>query len=301
MLRSVAALLALVAGCSPVAWLFVYDGPEEAGTITLGQTVSSSTSDAPDRTDLPCGEPAGGGEEAWTFVAPETGSYRVRVEARYDSVVAVREGDPEGDDLACNDDFGDEAISQVTVHLERGERYSILVDGFRDRRGGYRLEVTTVDPPAPTAASTVRGSDHVAALERRCAIAPVLAEGNARGTLSPELADAAVSCGRGGRGAEVIFRVDVSERSLLQVREHSDFDAILELREGCSRDHRVIACVDDAPDVRHTALTTNLEPGTYYLILDSLEPGTAGSFQLDVSLIPDTEQGSSLPVRQGAQ
>jgi hypothetical protein len=60
----------------------------------------------------------------------------------------------------------------------------------------------------------------------------------------------------------------------------------------------VIACVDDAPDVRHTALTTTLEPGTYYLILDTFEPGTAGSWELDVSLIPDTAQGASLPVLQ---
>ena len=295
MVRSVATML-LVSGCSPVAWLFVHDGPEEVGTISVGRPVTSSTVHAPDRTDLPCGEPAGGGEEAWIFVAPETRGYRVRVDAEYDSVVAVREGDSDGEDLACNDDFGDEATSQVTVQLERGERYAIVVDGFRDRRGSYRLEVAPVETPVRAAAGPARAREDTDALEHRCREAPALADGNARGTLSPEPADAIVSCGRGGPGGEVIFRVDVASRSTLQVRERSDFDAILELREGCSTDHRVIACVDDAPDVRHTALTTNLEPGTYYLILDSFEPGTGGSFELDVSLIPDAAQGSSLPV-----
>ncbi len=288
---AVVPLLAVLGGCSPLLYVFVGGGDGEVGRIGLGQIVSSTTADDEDHWEPDCGAPAGGGDETWVFVPETRGQYRVRVEAQYDSVVAVRRGGPSGEEIACNDDFEGTNVSQLVVLLEAGETYAIVVDGYQGREGAYQLlvdreiqQLAPTDPPPPFDPAPV---EDVGAMEQRCADAPLLPEGTSQGELSPEIATATTSCGGAGRGGDVVYRVEVATASTLQVQEHSEIDAILELRSGCSEGHRVVACVDDAPDVRSTAITSYLEPGTYYLIVDSYNPGTGGPFTLDVRLVPD--------------
>jgi len=288
-----ASLLIPLSGCSPLLYVVLGgSGSGEEGIISVGQTVSSSTNGSDDDIDLDCGSADDSGDDTWTFVPPSTGTYRIHVDAGYDATLGIFRGDINGDSLGCNDDFESTASSRLVVALEAGQRYSIVVDGYDGAEGSYSLSVTQetgqmlpppIDPPQP---GTPQPED-AAAMAARCQQAPVLDWGVVQGTLVPTVAGAALSCGAGGRGADVVYRVDVTRPGTVQINETSEFDAVLELRAGCSQGHEVIACVDDAPDVRHSAITSHVAPGAYFLIVDSYSPDTGGPFTLEVSFIPD--------------
>jgi hypothetical protein len=286
----------LLGGCSPLIYVLAGGGDEgEDGTIALGQTVSSNTSGSDDDHDPNCGNTSGGPDDAWRFVAPAGGNYRFRIDASYDSVLAVYEG---GSELGCNDDYGSTSASQLVLSLSGGETYTVVVDGYSGRSGSYSLLVDqnvdapptpvppTPVPPVPVPPTPV---EDIAAVESRCVQAAPLGMGTTNGILDPSVSHATVACGSGGRGGEVIYRLIVEVPSTLALSEASDYDAILELRRGCSEGHVVVACVDDAPDTRHSAIQTHVDPGTYYVIVDSYTAGTGGPFTLDVALTPDPQ------------
>lgn len=283
----------LLGGCSPLLYVLVGGGDDGiVGTIGVGQIVSSTTEDDDDHWEARCADPRGAGDEVWTFVAPTTGQYRVRVDASYDSVVSVRRDGPSGEEIACNDDAGGTAMSEVLVRLEAQGRYAILVDGYRESMGAYRLRVTQEtqdllpqEIPGASGAAYVR--QDAAGMEARCEQAPPLREGTTRGEVTAETGTALLQCGAGGRGGDVVYRVEVAAPATFEVRASSVFDAVLELRDGCGAGARVIACVDDAPDVHNTGITTHLDPGAYFLIVDSYEAGTGGPFTLEMRLVPD--------------
>jgi hypothetical protein len=109
------------------------------------------------------------------------------------------------------------------------------------------------------------------------------------------MASAATSCGANGRGGDVVYRLQIGAPAVVSIQEESQFDAVLELRAGCTgQGAEVLQCVDDAPDTMHSAIQTRLPPGTYYLIVDSYQPGGGGPFTLNVGIAADNGPGQTL-------
>ncbi len=289
----VAATFVSLAGCSPVLWalaqLRVHRPPR---TVQVGQTVTGDTSAPDQRRRASCAGPHEGdhdADQAWTFVAPEARWYRVRVRGGYDAAVAVYRGFDDRDELGCNDDDGGSLNPRLRVRLERGESYTIVVDGYHGDHGPYELTVEPAsdrdDSPVPPA-SRVPHED-AAAMTARCASAPILTAGAHTGVIDPAVASASTSCGGGGPGGDTIYRLVVPQAATVRIRESSAFDAVLELRASCTAGARALACNDDAPDTRHAAIETHVAAGTYFLVVDSFWERSGGPFTLDVAIEPD--------------
>lgn len=289
-------------GASGEYWLSVHEqGGATGGEIALGQAVRGDTRESSNSFHPTCGA-SNGPDQAWRFVPPGTGAYTFHVDAEYDSVLAVFDDD--GGSLGCNDDFGSTRASRLVLELPDDRAVWIVVDGYQGASGRYTLRAerggapesgppgpapppSMPDPEAPTPDAP---PEQIAAMEGRCAQAPVLAAGRTLGYVDPAVAHARTSCGAGGRGGEVVYRLELGRRSHVRIAEESLFDAVLELRERCSENHRVLQCTDDTGDVYHSEIEATLPAGTYYVIVDSYGAGSSGAFSLEVAIDPMAER-----------
>ncbi|XXX80135.1 MXAN_6577-like cysteine-rich protein [Sorangium sp. So ce134] len=88
----------------------------------------------------------GAPEMAHRFTAPESGTYTIDTfGSEFDTILAVLDGDCEGEELACNDDLAIDDIfditSELTVSLEAGQTIIILVGGYESEAGHYELNI----------------------------------------------------------------------------------------------------------------------------------------------------------------
>jgi hypothetical protein len=188
------------------------------------------------------------------------------------------------------------------VDLEEGKRYLVVVDGWGGAEGDFVLAVDERPPvdvpigPTPPTGDEPPEED-VAALTARCAEAPLLTEGETEGVLIPTDAHAVTECAAGGRGPEAIYRLELEGPAHVEIEVRSDsVDAIVELRRGCTGEAaEVVACVDDAPDERHTGLSADLEAGSYVLLVDSYAPDVGGAFVLEMHITPSEEEPAPEP------
>jgi hypothetical protein len=80
-------------------------------------------------------------EREWWWRAPATGHYVISTAgSAFDTLLYVRDGGCDGEELACNDDFID-LSSQVEVDLFAGQTISIFADGFSGA-GSFVLTIT---------------------------------------------------------------------------------------------------------------------------------------------------------------
>ena len=93
--------------------------------------------------------------------------------------------------------------------------------------------------------------------------------------------DASSVPGCGGIGGpDVVYQIDLAARSLLHADVVAPFSAKVYLLEGSCADGDLAYCADKS-------MTTNpIEPGTYYLWVDSDAPQAKGNFTLTVSTTP---------------
>ncbi|MFO7564991.1 MAG: PPC domain-containing protein [Enhygromyxa sp.] len=118
------------------------DGDNTCGSMALANSLpafaSGTTSTATDSHSGSCG--GAGPDVSYTFVAPVSGYYWMTLAgSSYDTVLYVRDGDCNGVELACNDDY-DDSTSAVEVYLETDQLVTIIVDGY-DGSGSYQLSV----------------------------------------------------------------------------------------------------------------------------------------------------------------
>ena len=110
---------------------------------------------------------------------------------------------------------------------------------------------------------------------------PVVVSGTTEDVMGKTKATNAHSAACGGaEGPEVTYRIDLEERSLINVASVSPFPLRLYLRSGECEEGEVVYCALDE------FTTTPLEPGTYFLIADSDTAQAKGDFNLAVSLTP---------------
>ena len=282
----------LLGGCSPLlyALMTMRSDSRSSTELVVGQPVDGSTDDERDTITPPCGSSQGAGDERWTFVPPATARYRLTVDAQYDSVLAVYGPDDERLSVGCNDDAGSNNHSQLETDLEGGRRYFVVVDGYHDAEGSYRLGVEQVGaggppgpgpPGGPTLPTVV--PENATAMEQRCQTAPILTAGTVTGNLDPTVATARTSCGS-GPGGDVVYRLVVQQPAQVTIKLEAIFDGILELRTGCSSG--VLACNDDTGDALHSLIATHLQPGAYFVIVDTYDARNSGAYTLQVIIEP---------------
>ncbi len=141
-----------------------------------------------------------------------------------------------------------------------------------------------------------------------------LAEGKVKGALRGSSRNRSTTCTgqKGTGGPEAIYRVRLTERTLLDIEVVSEMDTVLAIRRVCDDSLTELACSDDTggasrvpvpgvdagaplpgPDARNAHLRTLLEAGTYFLLVDQAEPfGAGGEFLLDVHTSPPPAQTS---------
>ena len=281
------------AGCSPFLYLLVRlrDRGNSSGRLSLGQTVNGSNRGGSGTFSPTCGGRHENSDSEWTFVAPASDTYQFSTSADYDCVLAVYH---DTNQLGCNDDTGDTRHSVVSVALERGQTYSVVVDGYQAAVGTYALTVvrgTDTPPNVAVPNAPVVTTPQVAdapGMAARCEAAPVLTLGSTHGVIQANTATARTTCGNNGAGGDVVYRFEAPGPGLLVVREASDFDAVLELRSGCTgTPPPVFMCNDDSNDTHHAMVTAPITAGTYYVIVDSYAPTAEGPYSLQVGFIPD--------------
>jgi hypothetical protein len=112
---------------------------------------------------------------------------------------------------------------------------------------------------------------------------PVVLSGTTEDVMGKTLATDANSAECGGAGGpDVTYSITLTERSLINVATVSPFPMRMYLRDGDCTDGEVVYCADGAFS------TTPMEPGTYFLIVDSDDAQAKGDFTLAVSLTSAT-------------
>ncbi|MGB0590303.1 MAG: hypothetical protein ACPGU1_11535 [Myxococcota bacterium] len=111
---------------------------------------------------------------------------------------------------------------------------------------------------------------------------PLVVSGTTEDLMGKTLAtDAHEADGCGGAGGpDVTYRIDLEERSLINVAAVAPFPVRMYLREGDCATGEVVYCAEG------DFSTTPLEPGTYFLVVDSDDPGAKGNFSLALSRTP---------------
>ena len=97
------------------------------------------------------------------------------------------------------------------------------------------------------------------------------------------------SCHRAG-GHEVIFELVLEQYSRVIFEtlhpEANRYDTTLYIRSDCSNPETEIACNDDGGDSTLSRIERDMEPGTYYIILDGYSSTSVGDYLLDVWINP---------------
>jgi hypothetical protein len=88
------------------------------------------------------------------------------------------------------------------------------------------------------------------------------------------------ACARNG-GPEQVYTFRLDQRRLIHAVLQSSFDGVLYLRRECTGPD--IECNDDAGSTQRSEISTALDPGTYFLVVDGFGPGASGAYELVVS------------------
>jgi len=92
-------------------------------------------------------------------------------------------------------------------------------------------------------------------------------------------------CGAAG-GPDAVYRIDLTERSLINAAITAPFPVTLYIRTGDCETGDVVYCGSES------IVTNPLEAGTYYLVVDGDTPGAKGDYALAASLTPALLPGS---------
>jgi hypothetical protein len=61
----------------------------------------------------------------------------------------------------------------------------------------------------------------------------------------------------------------------------TDYDGALHLRRDCLDRASELGCNDDNQDQRHSRVEADLDPGTYYVVVDGWQATSTGSYSLE--------------------
>lgn len=229
---------------------------------TVPQTFDGDTSDGDNTLAASCGgftQP----DDTYLFTAEIDGLYVFDTFGSvYDTVLYLRDGGCDGDELACSDDYNFNPQSLVSAQLAAGQTVMVGVDGNFEA-GSYSLNVQYVtcpdedidsDLPADVAGATLAAVDKLDSPDEACPD-----DG------SPDYAIEWTA------PADGTYDFDLSG---------SDYDTVLYLQEAaCGGDQ--IACNDDNFGVQ-SFLSVDLVEGQTIIIVVSGYFGSSGNFTLAI-------------------
>ncbi len=162
---------------------------------------------------------------------------------------------------------------RISLIAEPGN-YFVIIDGREGEAGDFVLSTRTDAVPTET---------------ERCQSAPLLVPGVAvTSTTVGEFDFFHSSCGLHGRGPDRTYRLELAERSRVQVElSGTTQPAVLHIHNRCSRSDDEVACesnnLDPSVDFR---INTVLDPGVHYVVVDGAANGNASSFTLQADVLP---------------
>ena len=217
-----------------------------------------------------------GGEVApdriYTFTLGQAARMRAAV-IGYDTVLYLRTScNAASSDIDCNDDIDIDLGwygSRLDADLAPGT-YFLVVDGHTTG-GWYDLNVVFGD---------VGGRDCAGAL-------PIEAQGTqvVTGSTVGATHTSSGSCRLGSTGPERVYRFTLQAPAGV-VAEARGVDTVLYVRSACEESGTELECNDDSSppgSLGSRVALSVLDPGTYYLFVDSLDPSQLGSYTLTVA------------------
>lgn len=255
-----------------------------AEVIEAGASIQGTTSGARHAQDASC---FGGGspEVYYRIEVAVLSQVTVDVVGQYDCSVALF-ADCGGAELGCSDDYGDVGHSRIGAILEPGS-YVIAVDGYGGDAGSFQLNVA-MTPARP--------------ISEICATAEILTPGmSVDGSTASGVDRFAATCADGARSADAVRRLVLTEPSRVRVvQETPSHDGALYLRRTCAEETSELACNDDWNGVNTSVVTSQLQPGTYYVFSDGFSAGNEGAYSIRAEVAPAAGTGGEGDVCDGA-
>lgn len=245
--------------------------------LEIGRQVHGDTSTGSANLDGSC---AGGEspEHVYLLRVDQRVQVSAVLQSTFDGALYLQQrcGD-QGTELVCNDDNPDTSRSQIDATLDPGT-YFLVVDGYSGA-GEYDLIVST---------------QQAQPIAQICGDAPPLASGHPITATTVGQADSfTATCGGSAHGGDRVYRMEVTARSRVRIREQSDHDGVLYLRSDCTNPTSEMACNDDFRDQQHSLITAVVDPGNYFVFADGYQAGRTGAFTLSADIAPETGGGAA--------
>ncbi|MBX3269301.1 MAG: putative metal-binding motif-containing protein [Sandaracinaceae bacterium] len=168
-------------------------------------------------------------------------------------------------------------VRQRIRNLAAGTYFLIAEAG---RPTGFSIRVDATSPP--TVPVDVTGNDNCASAYDIPATGGLF-RGNTT-TLTPTLATRS-SCGLGATSNDAVFRLVLPARSrVVAATEGSSFDTVLHIHRGACANMGEIFCDDDGGEGATSLIDQMLDGGTYFIVVDGFGSGSAGEYQLEVTV-----------------
>lgn len=221
-----------------------------------------------------CGGNARGPDRVYRLEVPQESRLQLHQESDYDGVIYFRRACAEaGTEVDCNDDAEDVQHARINAIVPAGT-YFVFTDGYApNAAGAYTLQADL----APVAGGNTAGDT--------CADAQLLTPGTpVDGNTFQARDDVRSPCAAAADGYDVVYRLNVTARSRVKLWFDSN-----DLREQGTI--TVTRACDGAPLTQATcrpgalgearAFDEVLDPGNYYVIVDSAAPRRFGRFRLN--------------------
>lgn len=243
-----------------------------AEALRPGQAVTGTTAGQPSYFTATCAGGARSPDRVYTFDVAARSRMRLRMQSTYDGAIYMRSDcQNPNSELACNDDHADTRHSMLVTTLDPG-RYYVYADGFSDGNAGdYSLRADLA--PLTGGAAAADG----------CAAPGTAAAGQDIDVDTfPATDDFAGSCG--GQGApDTVYTLTVQNRVRLRARlAEGEFAGALYLQRTCGQAASEVVCASGGPG--QLELDANLQPGTYFLVVDGTAPDAFGAARVEVQL-----------------
>ncbi|MFK7985898.1 MAG: hypothetical protein AB8I08_07680 [Sandaracinaceae bacterium] len=244
-----------------------------ATTITSGQAVTGSTANQAGYFTATCAGGARSPDRVYQIDVPARSRMRVRMQSTYDGAIYVRSDcDNPNSEVACNDDHRDTRHSMLVTTVDPG-RYYIYADGFsQNSQGDYSLRADLAPVTGGTMAGNTCGTVGTAAAGTDLELDTFQASD-----------DFQASCG--GAGApDGVYQFTVTSRTRLRATvADSEFPTTLYVQRTCGDQTTEVACASGGRR-GSTSLDTNLQPGTYFLVVDGQGADQFGAARVEIAM-----------------
>jgi len=197
--------------------------------------------------------------------------------------------DPAGTRIARG--FAHTSDATIRACVEAAGHYTLRVKAMRGA-GSLLVSTWSGGGPVETGMNGARPSEPSAA-RGTCEAPLALSAGDFTGSTAHGERENDPKERANSTGAELVYKVDVPIRQKLLVAvETQRFDSILYVRKGdCADKEAEVAYNDDASptgtgptDQRHSRIEQVLDPGSYYVFVDSYNANDSGAFKMHVEL-----------------